>query len=76
MRSGLVPIEDAVEAFRLAQDKSKGVFRVVLEPSPTFRRLRVAEVWHQTASRNSRHMSVSKPRVEDAGGMTDTADHR
>jgi threonine dehydrogenase-like Zn-dependent dehydrogenase len=27
------PIEDAVEAFRLAQDKSKGVFRVVVEPS-------------------------------------------
>lgn len=26
------PIEDAVEAFRLAQDKSKGVFRVVVEP--------------------------------------------
>jgi threonine dehydrogenase-like Zn-dependent dehydrogenase len=27
------PIEDAVAAFRLAQDKSKGVFRVVVEPS-------------------------------------------
>jgi transposase len=27
------PIEDAVEAFRLAQDKSKGVFRVLVEPS-------------------------------------------
>jgi hypothetical protein len=27
-----LPIEDAVEAFRLAQDKSKGVFRVVVEP--------------------------------------------
>jgi 2-desacetyl-2-hydroxyethyl bacteriochlorophyllide A dehydrogenase len=26
------PIEDAVEAFRMAQDKSKGVFRVVVEP--------------------------------------------
>lgn len=26
------PIEDAVEAFRRAQDKSKGVFRVVVEP--------------------------------------------
>lgn len=26
------PIEDAVEAFRVAQDKSKGVFRVVVEP--------------------------------------------
>jgi len=26
------PIEDAGEAFRLAQDKSKGVFRVVVEP--------------------------------------------
>jgi threonine dehydrogenase-like Zn-dependent dehydrogenase len=26
------PIEDAVEAFRTAQDKSKGVFRVVVEP--------------------------------------------
>ena len=26
------PIEDAVEAFRLAQYKSKGVFRVVVEP--------------------------------------------
>ena len=25
-------IEDAVEAFRVAQDKSKGVFRVVVEP--------------------------------------------
>ena len=27
------PIEEAVEAFRLAQDKSKGVFHVVVEPS-------------------------------------------
>jgi threonine dehydrogenase-like Zn-dependent dehydrogenase len=27
-----VPIEDAEEAFRTAQDKSKGVFRVVVEP--------------------------------------------
>jgi threonine dehydrogenase-like Zn-dependent dehydrogenase len=27
------PIEDAVEAFRLAQDKSNVVFRVVIEPS-------------------------------------------
>ena len=26
------PIEDAVEAFRMAQDKSTGVFRVVVEP--------------------------------------------
>ncbi len=26
------PIEDAVEAFRVAQDKSKGVFRVVVQP--------------------------------------------
>ena len=26
------PIEDAVEAFRLAQNKSKRVFRVVVEP--------------------------------------------
>lgn len=26
------PMEDAVEAFRLAQDRSKGVFRVVVEP--------------------------------------------
>ena len=26
------PIEDAPEAFRVAQDKSKGVFRVVVEP--------------------------------------------
>lgn len=26
------PIEDAAEAFRVAQDKSKGVFRVVVEP--------------------------------------------
>jgi len=26
------PIEDAVETFRLAQDKSKGAFRVVVEP--------------------------------------------
>jgi threonine dehydrogenase-like Zn-dependent dehydrogenase len=26
------PIEDAVEAFRMAQDKSKGVFRVVVSP--------------------------------------------
>jgi threonine dehydrogenase-like Zn-dependent dehydrogenase len=26
------PIEDAVDAFRMAQDKSKGVFRVVVEP--------------------------------------------
>jgi threonine dehydrogenase-like Zn-dependent dehydrogenase len=26
------PIEDAVKAFRVAQDKSKGVFRVVVEP--------------------------------------------
>jgi threonine dehydrogenase-like Zn-dependent dehydrogenase len=26
------PIKDAVEAFRVAQDKSKGVFRVVVEP--------------------------------------------
>jgi threonine dehydrogenase-like Zn-dependent dehydrogenase len=26
------PIEDAVDAFRLAQDKSKGVFRVVVVP--------------------------------------------
>jgi hypothetical protein len=26
------PIEDAVEASRLAQDESKGVFRVVVEP--------------------------------------------
>jgi hypothetical protein len=26
------PIEDAVEAFRLAQDKSKGVFCVLVEP--------------------------------------------
>ena len=25
------PIEDAAEAFRLAQDKTKGVFRVVVE---------------------------------------------
>jgi threonine dehydrogenase-like Zn-dependent dehydrogenase len=27
------PIEDAVKAFGLAQGKSKGVFRVVVEPS-------------------------------------------
>ncbi len=26
------PIEDAVETFRLTQDKSKGVFRVVVGP--------------------------------------------
>jgi threonine dehydrogenase-like Zn-dependent dehydrogenase len=26
------PIEDAPEAFRVAADKSKGVFRVVVEP--------------------------------------------
>ena len=26
------PIEDAPEAYRVAQDKSKGVFRVVVEP--------------------------------------------
>ena len=26
------PIEDAREAFRVARDKSKGVFRVVVEP--------------------------------------------
>jgi threonine dehydrogenase-like Zn-dependent dehydrogenase len=26
------PIEDAVEAFRMAQDKSTGVFRIVVEP--------------------------------------------
>ncbi|OBK76599.1 alcohol dehydrogenase catalytic domain-containing protein [Mycobacterium sp. 1164985.4] len=26
------PIDDAVEAFRVAQDKSKGVFRVVIQP--------------------------------------------
>jgi threonine dehydrogenase-like Zn-dependent dehydrogenase len=26
------PIEDAPEAFRVARDKSKGVFRVVVEP--------------------------------------------
>jgi threonine dehydrogenase-like Zn-dependent dehydrogenase len=26
------PIEDAVEAFRVSQDRSKGVFRVVVEP--------------------------------------------
>jgi threonine dehydrogenase-like Zn-dependent dehydrogenase len=26
------PIEDAVEAFGLAQDKSKGMFRVLVEP--------------------------------------------
>jgi threonine dehydrogenase-like Zn-dependent dehydrogenase len=25
-------IDDAVEAFRVAQDRSKGVFRVVVEP--------------------------------------------
>jgi Homeodomain-like domain len=30
--SELVPMEDAVVAFRLAQDKSKGVLRVVVEP--------------------------------------------
>jgi hypothetical protein len=30
----LVPVEDAVEAFRLAQEKSTGVFRVVVEPQP------------------------------------------
>ena len=26
------PIEDAPEAFRVAQDRSNGVFRVVVEP--------------------------------------------
>jgi threonine dehydrogenase-like Zn-dependent dehydrogenase len=26
------PIEDAVQAFRMAQDKSTGVFRIVVEP--------------------------------------------
>jgi threonine dehydrogenase-like Zn-dependent dehydrogenase len=26
------PLEDAPEAFRVARDKSKGVFRVVIEP--------------------------------------------
>jgi len=35
------PIEDAVETFRLAQDKSKGVFRVVVGPQPRVGRLRV-----------------------------------
>jgi threonine dehydrogenase-like Zn-dependent dehydrogenase len=41
------PIEDAVEAFRLAQDKSKGACSASwLSPSPNRATAGAAEVWH------------------------------